>query len=89
MFATYWSGAPSTPSEEIVVFEELDEEEVDQGGKAGHLEEEEEHILVESKVMEAQTEYDLAVFKRLLWAITTTTRFKFCETLLQDGHRED
>ena len=66
------SGAPSTPSEEIVVFEELEEEgeEVEQGGKAGHVEEEEEnigkHILEDlSKVVEAQTEYDIAVFKRL------------------------
>ena len=89
MFAATLSGAPSTPSEEIVVFEDLDEEEVDhqvekaehvevdQGGKAEHVEVdhkggraehvlEEEDILQESKVVEAQTEYNVAVFKRLL-----------------------
>ena len=99
MFATTWSGAPSTPSEEIVVFEELEEEEVEQGGKAEHVEEEEtigKHILEDlSKVVEAQTEYDVAVFKRFLWAILSITittfyfQFQFCETLFQDDHRED
>ena len=73
MFATVSSGAPSTPSEEIVVFEELEEAESDQE-EAEHVEEGQEEMaqnigknfFEESKVVEAQTEYDIAVFKRLL-----------------------
>ena len=73
MFATASSGAPSTPSEEIVVFEELEEAELDQE-EAEHVEEGQEEMaqnngknfFEESKVVEAQTEYDVAVFKRLL-----------------------
>ena len=73
MFATVSSGAPSTPSEEIVVFEELEEAESDQE-EAEHVEEGQEEMAQkigknffgESKVVEAQTEYDIAVFKRLL-----------------------
>ena len=68
-FATTWSaGAPSTPSQEIVVFEEEDEE-VDQEGKGDHVEEENigKHIHGDlDRLVEAQTEYDVAVFKRLL-----------------------
>ena len=74
MFATVSSGAPSTPSEEIVVFEELEEAESDQE-EAEHVEEGQEEMaqnigknfFEESKVVEARTEYDIAVFKRLRW----------------------
>ena len=74
MFATVSSGAPSTPSEEIVVFEELEEAELDQE-EAEHVEEGQEEMAQnigknffgESEVVEAQTEYDIAIFKRLLW----------------------
>ena len=77
MFAATLSGAPSTPSEEIVVFEELEEAESDQE-ETEHVEEGQEEMaqnigknfFEESKVVEAQTEYDIAVFKRLLWDIT-------------------
>ena len=70
MFATAPTGGPSTPSEEIVVFDELEEAELGER-KAEQEEGEEEqavgkNILDHGKVVEARTEYDVAVFKRLL-----------------------
>lgn len=74
MFAL--SGAPSTPSEEIVIFEELEEAELGEGeSEREHVEEVEKqnigkHFFEEGKVMETQTEYDIAVFKRLILDMT-------------------
>ena len=74
MFATAPTGGPSTPSEEIVVFDELEEAEL--GERKAEQEEEEvqegeEEQAVGKNILdhgssEARTEYDVAVFKRLL-----------------------
>ena len=93
MFATAPTGGPSTPSEEIVVFDELEEAEL--GERKAEQEEEEvqegeeeqavgKNILDQGKVVEARTEYDVAVFKRLLWEQRIMLK-----TPLQDGHWED
>ena len=65
MFATVSSGAPSTPSEEIVVFEELEEAEHVEEGQEEMAQNIGKNFFEESKVVEARTEYDIAVFKRL------------------------
>ena len=94
MFATTSPGGQSTPSEEIVVFEELEEvEELDQGKAEQDVEEEQnigKHILDGGKVVEAQTEYNVAVFKRLLGDTTKfISDFNSVKLFFQDGHRED
>ena len=71
MFATAPTGGPSTPSEEIVVFDELEEAELGERKAEQEEEEGEEEQAVGKNILdhrssEARTEYDVAVFKRLL-----------------------
>ena len=81
-------GAPSTPSEEIVVFDPGDypEQEADSDENIAQqdniVQKENIHPKSEnSNLAEARTEYNIAVFKRLFFK-----KFKSLEYISQDGH---
>ena len=84
-------GAPSTPSEEIVVFDPGDysEQEADPDENIAQqdniVQKENVHPKSEnSNLAEARTEYNIAVFKRLFFK-----KFKSLEYISQDGHWKD
>ena len=82
------SGAPSTPSEEIVVFEPGDypEQEADSDENIAQQDNivQQENVHPKSKnlnLAEARTEYNIAVFKRLFFK-----KLKSLEYISQDGY---
>ena len=84
-------GAPSTPSEEIVVFDPGDypEQEADSDENIAQqdniVQKENIHPKSEnSNLAEARTEYNIAVFKRLFFK-----KIKSLEYISQDGHWKD
>ena len=84
----YIPGAPSTPSEEILVFDPGDysEQEADPDENIAQqdniVQQENVHPKSEnSNLAEARTEYNIAVFKRLFFK-----KFLSLHYILQDGH---